>query len=251
MNMTTHVAQSATCRPGASLHSTAMSDLYRSAIGARLSKLPNLPPIPTPHPDAEEEEEDEAGDSIGSLPGSGMGPPAMSASIYCLTNGADIFCRASHSARTRKSPNATFAPISAAAFFAEALQSTVPASQLDFRVYYTAPKVKDGAGTVMICHHGAGTSGLSFACFAKEVTDMTGGECGVLALDARRHGKHLPQISGGYLSRLLGKTTPTSDASDADLSIGVLVSDLFALIQRLFPDPSIAPTLIVCASAFS
>lgn len=40
----------------------------------------------------------------------------------------------------------------------------------------------------MVCHHGAGTSGLSFACFAKEVTDMTKGECGVLALDARRHG---------------------------------------------------------------
>ena len=40
----------------------------------------------------------------------------------------------------------------------------------------------------MICHHGAGYSGLTFACFAKEVTDMTKGECGVLALDARRHG---------------------------------------------------------------
>jgi protein phosphatase methylesterase 1 len=40
----------------------------------------------------------------------------------------------------------------------------------------------------MVCHHGAGTSGLSFACFAKEVSDMTKGECGVLALDARRHG---------------------------------------------------------------
>ncbi|KAF7965931.1 hypothetical protein HWV62_40935 [Athelia sp. TMB] len=190
-----------------------MSNLYRSAIGARLSKLPNLPPIPTPHPavheEGEEDEEGEEADSIGSLPGSGMGPPAIT--------------------RTRRPPNATFTPISAAAFFAEALQSTVPASHLDFRVYYTAPKAKDSAGTVMICHHGAGTSGLSFACFAKEVTDMTEGECGVLALDARRH----------------GKTTPTSDAPNADLSIGVLVSDLFALIQTLFPDPTIAPTLIL------
>ncbi|KZP22623.1 protein phosphatase methylesterase [Athelia psychrophila] len=190
-----------------------MSDLYRSAIGARLSKLPHLPPMPTPAPGAgdedEDEDEDEAGDSIGSLPGSGMGPPAI--------------------ARVRRSPNATYAPISAAAFFDTAYLSTVPASQLDFRVYYTAPKAKDGAGTVMICHHGAGTSGLSFACFAKEVTDMTDGECGVLALDARRH----------------GKTTPTADASDTDLSIGVLVSDFFGLIQTIFPDPSVAPTLIL------
>ena len=43
-----------------------MSDLYRSAIGARLAKLPILP----------SEEDDEAADSIGSLP-SGLGPPAV------------------------------------------------------------------------------------------------------------------------------------------------------------------------------
>lgn len=49
----------------------------------------------------------------------------------------------------------------------------------------------------MICHHGAGYSGLSFACFAKEITDTTKGECGVLAIDARRHGK-------GPLNRLYG-----------------------------------------------
>jgi protein phosphatase methylesterase 1 len=81
--------------------------------------------------------------------------------------------------------------MSAAAFFAEAAQSSVPSAQLDFRIYHTPPKATDGTGTVMICHHGAGTSGLSFACFAKEVSDMTKGECGVLALDARRHGMSL------------------------------------------------------------
>ena len=67
----------------------------------------------------------------------------------------------------------------------------MPAAQLDFRIYYTPPKTTGSAGTVMICHHGAGTSGLSFACFAKEVSDMTEGECGVLALDARRHGVYI------------------------------------------------------------
>jgi len=41
----------------------------------------------------------------------------------------------------------------------------------------------------MVCHHGAGYSGLSFACFAGEVREMTKGECGVLALDARGHGE--------------------------------------------------------------
>ena len=47
-----------------------MSDLYRSAINARLAKLPQ----DLPHDD---NEEDEAADTIGALPGSGMGPPAM------------------------------------------------------------------------------------------------------------------------------------------------------------------------------
>lgn len=40
----------------------------------------------------------------------------------------------------------------------------------------------------MICHHGAGYSGLSFACFAKEIAAVAKGECGILAFDARRHG---------------------------------------------------------------
>ena len=46
-----------------------MSDLYRSAIQARIAKLPSLP-------DSDEEDDTEATDSLGDLP-SGMGPPAM------------------------------------------------------------------------------------------------------------------------------------------------------------------------------
>ena len=88
--------------------------------------------------------------------------------------------------KSKQAPNPKFSPISASGFFDEALQVSIPLRNLDCRVYYTSPKL--GNGTVMICHHGAGYSGLSFACFAKEVTEMTKGECGVLSLDARRHG---------------------------------------------------------------
>jgi hypothetical protein len=48
-----------------------MSDLYRSALSARIAKLPDLPP------GDDEDESEEAADSISSLPGSGMGPPAL------------------------------------------------------------------------------------------------------------------------------------------------------------------------------
>ena len=52
-----------------------MSDLYRSAMSARLAKLPlDLPP-------SEEDDEDETVDFLGSLPGEGMGPPAMQVNL--------------------------------------------------------------------------------------------------------------------------------------------------------------------------
>ena len=66
------------------------------------------------------------------------------------------------------------------------MQVTGPHLDLDIRAYYTPPKFE--GGTVMVCHHGAGYSGLSFACVAKEVTDMSRGECGVLSYDCRGHG---------------------------------------------------------------
>ncbi len=93
--------------------------------------------------------------------------------------------------KLKRAPNPNFAPISASGYLEDALQIAIPSRGLDCRAYYTSPKIKNG--TVMICHHGAGYSGLSFACFAKEVTEMTKGECGVLAFDARRHGKSLLQ----------------------------------------------------------
>ncbi|KIY48601.1 protein phosphatase methylesterase [Fistulina hepatica ATCC 64428] len=176
-----------------------MSSLYRSAISARLAKLPaELPPYV--------EEEDGEGDSLGDLPpGGGMGPPAMQVHLAGL--------------------NPAYAPISAESYFADAAEVSVPGRELNFRIYYTPPKFADGA--VMVCHHGAGYSGLSFALFAREVTDMTKGECGVLAIDARRH----------------GKTTSSSD--DNDLSIEALVQDFVELMCTVFPDPKAAPTLLL------
>ncbi|KAF5379673.1 hypothetical protein D9615_005753 [Tricholomella constricta] len=140
-----------------------MSDLYRSALSARISKLPDLPPS---NDDEEDDESEEAADSIGSLPGN------------------------------------------------EAVQVSVASRSLDCRVYYTPPAFADG--TVMICHHGAGYSGLTFACFAKEIADMT-----------------------------KGKTTSTSEKPDEDLSIDILTADLIEVIQSVFPDPAIAPSLLL------
>jgi len=61
-----------------------MSDLYRSAMSARLAKLPvELPPTTVyPTYNEEDEDEDEEGDVVGDLPpGSGLGPPAMQVTL--------------------------------------------------------------------------------------------------------------------------------------------------------------------------
>lgn len=63
---------------------------------------------------------------------------------------------------------------------------SIPGRGLDVRAYYTPPRAERGG--VFVLHHGAGYSGTSFACLAKELVDLTKGEVGVLAFDARRHG---------------------------------------------------------------
>lgn len=89
--------------------------------------------------------------------------------------------------RNPRFANLEYAPISAEGFFEQAVEVEVAATHLNMRVYYTPPPAADG--TVMVCHHGAGYSALSFACFAKEVQRISEQKCGILALDARRHGE--------------------------------------------------------------
>ncbi|KAG7087681.1 hypothetical protein E1B28_013629 [Marasmius oreades] len=188
-----------------------MSDLYRSALSARLAKLP-------PDISLDDSDEDEENDSLGSLPGSGMGPPAMPRTLKSLQK-----------SKPKREPNPAFSPLSASSFFVEAVQVDVPSRHLDVRAYYTPPKFS--GGTVMVCHHGAGYSGLSFACVAKEIADLSKGECGLLSVDARRH----------------GKTTSTTENNmeDEDLSVEVLVEDFVEVVQAIFKDPSMATNLLL------
>jgi len=43
-----------------------------------------------------------------------------------------------------------------------------------------------------------------------------------------------------------GKTTPLDKLEDEDLSVDVLVQDLFEIIKIIFPNPTDAPSLLVC-----
>lgn len=162
----------------------ATMSLLKSAMAARINKLPNLPPMAPPPPpttypttslhesqddEDNDDEEAEARDGLGSL---SLQPP-----------------RVRNASKSASSPNPLLSPLSASTHFDQAIQVSVPASDLDFRVYITPQKPSDDGevGSLMVCHHGAGYSALSFACLAKEVS-TTNGECGFMAFDARAHG---------------------------------------------------------------
>ncbi|KAG1736317.1 hypothetical protein EDB19DRAFT_1721478 [Suillus lakei] len=123
--------------PDSRLQFVEMSSLYRSAISARIAKLPQLPPS-----DEDDDEQSEIADGIGEL-STGMGPPPFM------------------STRKPKPPNPEFKPLSPASYFSQALQISLPTRALDVRVYYTPPKYNGGG--VIVFHHGAGYAGTSFA----------------------------------------------------------------------------------------
>jgi pimeloyl-ACP methyl ester carboxylesterase len=96
-------------------------------------------------------------------------------------------------------------PLSASHFFEQALEVQPPNNNTTFRVYLTPPKLsipgqhqgghtgakgkgKDN-GTYLVCHHGAGASGLSFAALGKYAAESSSGELGVLSFDCRGHGR--------------------------------------------------------------
>ncbi|KZT53856.1 protein phosphatase methylesterase [Calocera cornea HHB12733] len=214
-------------------------DLYRSALRARMAKLPPLPPWETRAPGAEAEDGEGGGDVDMGL---GTGEEGESAhaedeemddedSVGELPS-LNTIPRLSHRSRVP----VDYTPLSAAGYFDQSLSLSLPARQLEVRLYYTPPLVRpgeangNGKGALLVAHHGAGSGALSFAMFAKEVREQSKGECGVLAADCRGH----------------GKTTSTSGPSgDLLLSQPDLSLDLLSLLTTLFPTPSEAPNLVL------
>ena len=74
-------------------------------------------------------------------------------------------------------------------------------------------------GPLMVTHHGAGSSGLSFAHFASELRKVLP-KCGVLSLDARGHGETVITSANGRNSEIspdLGLTVLSQDLLDVIL----------------------------------
>ncbi|KAI8146811.1 Alpha/Beta hydrolase protein [Fennellomyces sp. T-0311] len=169
------------------------------------SKEPELDTsIPDEHYNAElaEEEADTLAELSGGLPASAM--PARMKNKY--------------------------APVSWEAYFETYQDVTIPdTSDISFsdvhtfRVYrIDAPP--DKSNPVFVLHHGAGSSGLSFALMAQHIKTMTEGQCSIIAIDCRGHGD-------------------SHTSNDIDFSLETMSDDLTHIVQELYKDSK--PDLIL------
>ncbi|KAI8390339.1 Alpha/Beta hydrolase protein [Blakeslea trispora] len=115
--------------------------------------------------------------------------------------------------KTRHRRGPAYTPYAWNDYFDESIDVPIPNTSNIFRIYRTLPKQTNGPLFVM--HHGAGSSALTFGFVAKQIKQLTQGECGVMAFDCRGHGAT--------------KTTHT------DLSLKTLSSDLIQVIQATVP----------------
>lgn len=99
-------------------------------------------------------------------------------------------------------------------YFDQELYLHDPTRHAKYHVYITPPRdvVKD---PLYICHHGAGSSGLSFALFCKEVRQKTP-SAGVMSVEARNHGSSVSDADG---------------QTSHDYSLDALSDDLLAMIH--------------------
>jgi len=96
------------------------------------------------------------------------------------------------------------------------LENARPTELATHHVYITPPTAK---GPLLVTHHGAGSSGLSFALFAAEVRKALP-NAGILSLDARGHGESV-------VERL---EETSGDESLLDLSLATLSQDLLDVV---------------------
>lgn len=89
---------------------------------------------------------------------------------------------------------------------------------------------KSNPGTMIFFHHGAGFSALSFALTAREITRLTSGEVGVMALDCRGHGR---------------TTHPANVSLPLDMSPARLTHDCVSVLTKLYPDVATMPSFVL------
>ncbi|KAF3905565.1 hypothetical protein AA313_de0206347 [Arthrobotrys entomopaga] len=190
-----------------------MSALERDFFKARLAKLPAMPPHPLGSLPEELEEfdvDDDLPDVYYENDEDHPDPPlddSSSASSASSTS-TIIAPPPSRPELTIRRKN-NLEPIPWNHHFSENLLLTPSANPTShFNAYYTP---NTDSGPLFVTHHGAGSSGLSFAVLASEIRKILP-EAGIFSFDARGHGG-------------------TSTANDLDFSLSTLSQDLHEALQ--------------------
>ncbi|KAF4631266.1 hypothetical protein G7Y89_g6861 [Cudoniella acicularis] len=187
-----------------------MSDLQRQFAKAKLSTYPATAPIP--FSEADEEEETDHFDAA--LPLDDDSSSASSASSASSTGTVIPSSDQKLFARPQGSPNKrTLNQIPWTTYFERELFLESPSDTVTIihHVYLTSPV---GTAPLFVTHHGAGSSGLSFAALTSEIRKRLP-SAGILSLDARGH----------------GSTSISPEPEILDLSLETLSADLFTVVQ--------------------
>ncbi|TVY59381.1 Protein phosphatase methylesterase 1 [Lachnellula cervina] len=195
-----------------------MSGLQRQFAKAKLASYPaTMPSAPPNFNEADEEEEtDSFNPEISDIPqGDDDSSSASSASSASSTGTIIPSSNQKLFARPRGPPNKrTLEQIPWTTYFERELflESKPEASTVIHHAYLTSPV---GSAPLFVTHHGAGSSGLSFAALTAEIRKRLP-SAGILSLDARGH----------------GSTTVSPEGEALDLSLATLSADLLTVVEK-------------------
>ncbi|KAL8728610.1 MAG: hypothetical protein Q9166_005263 [cf. Caloplaca sp. 2 TL-2023] len=189
-----------------------MSELQRSFARTKFAGLPLEPPFPLHAFLEDEEHEDEETDVYRPLPESVPDEDSSSASSASSASSTGTIRPNSKHLFARPIGKA-LEPLSWTDYFAQEhyLENVRSDEIVIHHVYLTPPANK---GPLFVLHHGAGSSGLSFALFAGELREALP-DAGILSVEARGHGETVVKSPDG---RIRGEPH--------DFSVNVLSSDL-------------------------
>jgi protein phosphatase methylesterase 1 len=249
-----------------------MSDLQKKWAKARVTTAMHAmapPPLPLPLPEFNELDEDRFGS--GSVPNTPQDDDSSSASSVSSTGtvipspGRALFARpqgySSHASFIVNGEQATLTdhhsfpgrsldPIPWTTYFERELFLPSADGSITYHAYLTSPAPSSGpgkpSGPLFVTHHGAGSSGLSFAVVGAEIRKRLP-TAGILSLDARGHG--LTTASSASCS-LTGKGDGAEGANGKaeDLTLATLAADLLAVItltQSAMHWPALPPIILV------
>lgn len=180
-----------------------MSSLLRSSFDAPPS-APHAQPQQPQHPESDESSSDSSAASIDTIRPNEQEPPA---GPHHWTN-----------------------------YFSQELHftKTLPEGLIAHYHAYITPPANPSKDPLFVCHHGAGSSALTFALFARDIRSHLP-SAGILSLSARGHG-----------STIL--TTSTNTPAPPDYSLETLTSDALTILlstQSHFSWPALPPLVLI------